>query len=191
MFIDYVPLMLVNMAAGLCALAHFIMKGLTSDDHRPWAPAFAAAGAVALACGLKMIFTWPLPGSYNIAFGELSVLFGAVFAAAALSAALRWRLEAVTVYALVAGAFAIAAGIRIIALKMTQEPLLSGAGFVFTGLGGVCSYAALRWRQAALLRFAGAALMLAAAAIWIVTAFAALWMHLEKLAPWMPRVYQG
>lgn len=33
-------------------------------------------GVISLVTGLHMIFTWPLPGSFNIMFGEMAVFFG-------------------------------------------------------------------------------------------------------------------
>jgi uncharacterized membrane protein len=51
------------------------------------------SGFVALATGLHMIWNWPLPGSYNIAIGDLSVLFGIVFLGTALALAMSWRLD--------------------------------------------------------------------------------------------------
>ena len=83
MFIDFVTLLLVNMSAGLFILALFILRGMTAGDQRPWAAGFAASGVIALVGGLVMAFTWPLPGSYNAAFGELSALFGMTYLAAA------------------------------------------------------------------------------------------------------------
>ena len=42
MFIDYLPMMLVNMAAGLFVLAWFWCRGMDNPDQRAWAPAFGA-----------------------------------------------------------------------------------------------------------------------------------------------------
>jgi putative membrane protein len=39
MFLDYVPLLLTNMAAGLVVLAHFVYAGLDATDRGRWAPA--------------------------------------------------------------------------------------------------------------------------------------------------------
>src|SRR3990167_4250520 len=80
MFIDYVPLMLINMASGLCLLAACLRKANNPVVEKHWASGFLMSGAVALACGFHMVFNWPLPGSYNVAFGELSVLLGILFA---------------------------------------------------------------------------------------------------------------
>jgi len=77
MFVDYLTLMLVNMAAGLAVLALFVLKYI-DGDRKKLAPGLLVSGFVALVTGLHMIFAWPIIGSYNIPFGEMSVLFGAL-----------------------------------------------------------------------------------------------------------------
>ena len=190
MFIDFLPLMLINMAGGLCVLAHFVLKGLAGDDHRPWAPAFAMTGLVAFICGLHMIFTWPLPGSYNVAFGECSVLFGTVFLGGALAMGKGWKLDAVALYALVAGAAAILVGARIAHLGLTQMPLATGIGFMLTGAGGLFAYPALRLRGSLLVRVLGAICMKLAALLWFAIGAFGYWMHLASLSKWTPLIFQ-
>ncbi|MFA4875674.1 MAG: DUF981 domain-containing protein [bacterium] len=190
MFIDYVTLLLINMVAGLAVLAHFIYKGLTAEDQRKWAPGFAMTGLVAIIAGLHMTFNWPIIGSYNSAFGECSVLFGIIFLGAALATGKGWGLDMVALYAFFGGALSILIGVRIIDLKMTQMPLLSGAGFILTGLGGVCAYAALRKKYFRPMRIAGSIVMAAAALIWALTAYIAYWIHLSSFSGWVPRIIE-
>jgi putative membrane protein len=71
--------MLINLVAGLAFVAPYVYRGLGIPDQKHWVPGFAMSGFVALAVGLYMIWNWPLPGSYNIAIGDLPVLFGIVF----------------------------------------------------------------------------------------------------------------
>ena len=84
-----------------------------------------------------MSFTWPVIGSFNIAFGETTVLFGILFIAAAIALAQGWDLFTIAIYGFFAGVVAIEVGIRIINLNLTKQPLLSGIGFILTGLGGI------------------------------------------------------
>ncbi len=179
-FIDYVTLMLVNMTAGLVVLACFLWRDVALSENRArWAPAFAAAGLVGTVCGFAMTFTWPLPGPYNIAFGEMSVLLGVLFLGAAWANAKGWDLRPLGVYALLAGAAAVLIGIRIIDLGLTAKPMLSGVGFILTGLGGVFALPALVFEKHAWLRRIGTIVLLAAAAIWAWTGYMAYWMHLK------------
>ena len=105
-------------------------------------------GGVALATGLHMIWTWPVPGSFNISFGETSVLFGGLYLAASVALAMSWDLLTITVYAFFAGLTSIVVGVRIINLGQTRQPLVAGLGFILTGLGGVLAAPTLVISQA-------------------------------------------
>ena len=87
------------MTAGLVVLAFFVAFAVHKDDLRCWSPAFLITGLIASITGFVMSFTWPLPYPYNIAFGELSVMFGMLYLAAALSQIKGWSLMPVSIYA--------------------------------------------------------------------------------------------
>lgn len=186
MFIDYVPLMLINMAAGLVLLAGYVHKGIDSSDQKKWAAGFLMSGLVALICGLHMSWNWPLPGSYNVAFGELSVLLGVLFLGAGLSLSKGWSLFSVALYGLFSGITAVVVGVRIINLKMTLEPLLSGMGFILTGSSGILILPAIHLKHNRGLRILIGFLLIIAAIIWLVTGYKAYWGHLASLAEWKP-----
>ena len=103
MFIDFLDLMLINLFAGLSLLALYIYKNPGDSDQKNWVPGFATVGVIALVTGFFMVFTWPLPSSFNIAFGSPSILFGALFLAAAFSLAKNWDPGGLAIYALIAG----------------------------------------------------------------------------------------
>lgn len=186
MFIDYIPLMLINMAAGLVMLASYLYYGLDAADKKAWASGFAIVGAVGAICGYHMTFTWPLPGSYNVAFGETSILFGILFLGASLSLARGWELVSLGIYSLFAGLTAIIVGMRIINLGLTREPLLSGIGFILTGLSGILVLPVLYLRTNKTLRILVAVLLIVAAVIWLRTGYKAYWSHLSDLSKWLP-----
>ncbi len=179
MFIDYVTLMLINMAAGLFILAAFLWKDIEKENNQFWAPAFALPGLIAAVCGFAMTFSWPLPKPYNTAFGETSILLGLLFLAAAWSLAKGWELLPLGIYAFFAGLTGMLIGIRIINLGLTSSPLVSGLGFILTGSGGVFAAAVLINRHKKWLRIVGVAVLVAAALIWTRTAFLAYWVHLH------------
>ena len=121
MFIDYLTIMLVNLAAGLTIMALFVLKYI-NGDRKKVAPGFLVSGFLALVTGFHVIFTWPIMGSYNIPFGEMSVLFGLLFFAAGIAVLRDWDLLSLGVYGIFAGAASIVLGIRLFDLKMTNEP---------------------------------------------------------------------
>lgn len=185
--IDYLTLLLTNMAAGLVLLAAYVFAGLDGPDQKKWAPGLALAGAIALGFGAHMTMTWPLPGPYSSAFGEMSVLFGAIFAAAALAIALEVSLMTIAAYALFAGLGAIVLGIRIIDLGLTRAPVISGVGFILSGLGGVLAAPTLAWfRSNRALRAAAAAVLVIAALLWAATGYRSYWSHMESFRTWVP-----
>jgi len=186
MFVDFVTLMLLNMVAGLLVIAAYLWKGLDEDDQRKWSPAFGVPGFVALMNGFHMSWTWPLPGSYNVAFGEMTVLLGALMTGAAVVLWNGWDLRALSIYAFVSGLAAIVTGIGFIKLELSQNPVLSGIGFVLPGLGGVFAGLVLGRRQAKALRVTGAVVLTAAALIWAYTGYTAVWGHLSAFGKWMP-----
>jgi putative membrane protein len=178
-FIDYVSLMLINMAAGLVILALFISKDIDRENNQYWAPAFALPGIIAAVCGLAMVFSWPLPKPYNIAYGETSVMLGFLFLAAAWSIAKGWELFPLGIYAFFAGIAAVIIGLRISNLGLTLTPILSGVGFILTGSGGIFAEIIILNRHRKWLRIIGALVLLAAAIIWALTAYLEYWTHLH------------
>jgi putative membrane protein len=179
--IDYVALMLLNMTAGFAVLALFLLMGLQGDRKR-WVAPFAMVGLVAAVCGFEMIFTWPLMGAYNSAFGETSVLLGIIYLGIALSLAKEWNLAPIAIYGILAGLVAIVLGVRIMDLKMTMKPELSGVGFIISGLGGILAVLAFCAPAKKALRSTGAVALLLAALIWAMTAYLAYWGHMENFS---------
>jgi len=185
MAINYIALMLVNMAAGLLLLGLFVLVGLREPNRTPWSPAFAMVGAVAVATGLHMTLAWPFPGQaawVNCAYGELTVLLGAMFLGAALATAKGWHLLPVAIYGLSAGVIALVVGLRIGDLGLTKEPTVAAVGFMLTGLGGVLMVLAVLMPRSVAVRLLVALDLFAAAALWCFTGVMAYWGHIARFA---------
>ncbi|MBD1873358.1 DUF981 domain-containing protein [Nodosilinea sp. FACHB-131] len=192
MFIDYITLMLINMVAGLVLLADFVYRGLDGANLKRWIPGFGLVGAIALVTGLHMVLTWPVPGSFNISFGETTVLFGGLYLATAIAIAQGWDLLSLAVYAFFAGLTSVVVGARIINLGQTQQPLVAGLGFILTGLGGVLAAPTLVYlRGNKSWRILGAIVLLVAALVWAIVGFRGYWGHLEGFSDWQPPVMRG
>ena len=179
MMIDYLTLMLINMAAGLFLLGCFVWRDLdTPEDIGRWVPAFAICGLVAAIGGFAITFTWPLPKPYSSAFGEMSVLFGVLLLGLALALAKRWELLPLAIYAVFAGAAAMLLGVRIIDLGLTAKPVLSGVGFILCGICGIFSPLVIWQNDKKGLRIIGSLVLFAASAIWALTGYLGYWMHM-------------
>ncbi len=97
-----------------------------------------------------------------------------------------WDLLTVAIYGFFAGLAAIVIGVRIINLDLTRRPLLSGIGFILTGLGGVFAAPTLYLQTNRTLRIIGAIVLIAAALIFALTGYLAYWGHLADYSNWKP-----
>jgi putative membrane protein len=192
MFIDYLTLIMVNLMAGTALLAYYLWKGLDEVDQRPYAAAFFGVGLLSLVTGLHLSFTWPLPGSYNVGYGDAATLFGVVFLATAIALWQGWSLVPVAIYAFFAGIDAVIVGARIWSLQMTKEPLMSAVGFILAGLSGLGAAPYLMWfRNNKVLRILGILLLVVTTILWAVTFYGSLWGHLESFSKWLPATMSG
>ncbi|HUW40129.1 MAG TPA: DUF981 domain-containing protein [Rectinemataceae bacterium] len=185
MFIDHLTIMLVNLAAGLTLMGIFVLKFMDKDRKR-MAPGFLLSGFVSLVTSLHIVFTWPLPGSYNIAFGEMAAFFGVLFFVAGLAFLFDWDLFTLGIYAAFVGLGSIIIGARILSLNMTSEPLMAGGGFILTGLMAFLTIPVFYLRRFLLVRVLAAVGLFGSAAIWALTGFTAYWSHLAGFAKWAP-----
>jgi putative membrane protein len=183
MFIDYLTVMLINIAAGLVIAALFVFRHLDSDQKK-MAPGLLISGSLSLILGLAETLAWPIPGSYNIAFGEMALLFGILLVGLSLALLFGWDLLSLGIYAIFAGAASVLVGVRIWDLKMTSEPLVAGGGFVLTGLAGILSLPVYYLRKHPVVRILAAILLLGCAAIWATTGYLAYWGHLSAFSKW-------
>ncbi len=184
MFIDYLTLIMINLVAGTALLAYFVATGL--KPNKAVAVGFGMVGLLGTVLGLHLTFNWPLPGSYNILFGESTTLFGIVFLGAALALAKEWDLYPITLYAFFAGLYAVVAGYQIIAQGLTKHPVPSGIGFILAGLGGVLSPLALKWKDNKTFRMVALVVLVVTILLWGYTWYGALGGHIASFAKWAP-----
>lgn len=183
-WVDYITVMLANMLGALLLLAAFVVCGIGREDRRAWAPPFLVTGLIALVTGLHMTITWPIPAgvgqAYNAAFGETTVLFGALLLGAGIALGKNWSLQPLSVLAVPAGAVAIVIGALILKHEMTRAPAVSAVGFIAAGAAGLIAPAVVYCRAKLLPRLIGAALLLIAAAVWALTTFGAYIGHFAR-----------
>jgi len=189
MFIDFITLLLVNMAAGLLILTLFLLRGFGSPGEKAWAPALGMVGLVGSLAGGYMALTWPVRqmGEYNVtwanpAFGEMSVLLGVAFLGAAVAVAKEWTLMPVAIYGLVAGIVAMVLGVRIFGVGLSAKPLATAVGFLLTGLGGPLVLAVVLAPTKRFLRALASVCLIPAAGIWLLTAILGYWAHMEMFS---------
>jgi len=185
MFLDFLTLMLVNMAVALLLFALYLVFFFEKDSKK-MVPGFLLVGAIALITGFRMVFTWPLPGSFNIAYGEPTVLLGAFFFMAGLAINFGWDLLTIGIYSAVAGAAVILLGIRIDVLNMGSSPLEAALGFVGAGAAAILALPSIALPKLKWIRWLNALAAVVTAAAWIYVGFSAYWGHLDAFSKWPP-----
>jgi len=140
MFIDYLTVMIINLVAGLFLLAvHLVF--FVNNDEKKLAPGFLVTGLISTVTGFHLAFTWPLPGANNIPISEMSILFGVLFLVAGFALIFEWDLLGISIVAAFAGLASIVIGLRYFSLGMSQEPVLSGLGYIIAGVGAMLTVA--------------------------------------------------
>lgn len=186
--IDYLTVMLLSLVAGLFVLAFFVfqLKNIDEKGLTYFTPVFLVIGFILMITGLHMSFTWPLPGSYNIAYGEMSLLIGTLFLGAALHLVMGWNFLPLTILSFFGGIAAILLGVRIADLELTQHPGMSSLGFILVGVFAVLTPATYQLRKFRALAYISILILVAAGVVWILTTYGAYWGHMESFSEWVP-----
>lgn len=145
--------------------------------------------ALAIPSLILALFTsviWPLPGSYNIVFGDAFLLFSALLLASGLLFYLVPRqYHAISVPLFFAGLMSILYGIAIYVNGMTSAPLVASAFFILEGLAALPIAYSVTHKNAASTNLAIlliALATLAVAAIYVPAVFE----HAVSFAKWVP-----
>jgi len=186
MFVDFIGVMLITLASGLAFLAHYLYRDPPVGERKSWAAGFFAVGLVLFVLSVVMVTTWPLPGSYNVAFGEPALFLSGVFLAAAVTLTFEWEPLIPAMLGAAGGIMAIVVGFRLMGLHMTQDPTIAGIGYLSAGLGGLLTLPALEWRNIRWIAVVAAVILGISAVVWAVTGYEALWAHIMDFSKWVP-----
>lgn len=186
MFVDYVGVMLVNLAAGLAILAHYLYKNPAPRERRSWAAGFFAVGLLGFVTSFAMTVSWPLPGGYNVAFGEPGLFLSTAFLGAAVTLTFEWEPLIPALYGMFGAILAIVVGVRLLTLHLTQSPTVAAVGYLSAGIGGILTAAAINWREVRWLAVLTAVILGISAVVWAITGFMSDWGHIVDFAKWVP-----
>ncbi len=181
--INFLTLVMLDVVAGFVLLTYFLAIGLDTERGKGLAPAFGGVGLLNLVLGLGITMTWPLPGSYNIVFGEAAAMFGIVFLAAGLAIARDWDLYPVTLVAAIFGVYLLIASWGIFSLNMTRTPLMTTVLYALVGLAALLAPLGWKKREDSVILKAGMALTIITALLWFVTFARTLLGHLQSNLP--------
>ncbi len=187
MFIDNLTLMLICVSASFLTIAGYLLHGLHKDEGQgSWAAAFGVLGMVLLASGFHVTWAWPLPGAFNIAYGEPCVLLGALMIGASISIFKGWSLLPLTIPAFLFGGVSLVIAFSIIKLHMSSQPLITAIGFAISGVGGVFAFTPLVFPKLKIFKIVGALDMIGAGLFWAFTAYMSYYAHLQGFGKWLP-----
>ena len=186
MFVDYLAVMLVNLGAGLALGAHYLYMKPDKQFRKSWAAGFFAVGLVGLLTSVPMTLDWPLPGGYNVAYGEPALLLSALFLAAAMTLVFEWEPLIPAIYGFFAAIYAVVIGIRIYNLHLSSDPFAAFMGYLLTGIGGMLVLPTLQWHDNRTLRVLTAIILGLAALLWLFIGYQAGWGHVADFAKYLP-----
>lgn len=184
MFIDYVTIQLIAAAAGLFFAGLYAIKFESPLKERMgFIYGFWMVGTILAITGLDMIFTWPLPGSYNIIFGEPAVWFGVLLIFLGFAIKTEVNLFPVTLLFSAGGLINLVISADILIYNMTQSPALAFVGFLTSGIGALIVPLGLKSKTS---RWIIAILLIIAAIVFAITGFGAYYQHASDFAHWLP-----
>ncbi len=186
MFTDYLGVMLLNLGAGLALLAYYLYVKPDRAYRRSWSAGFFAVGLLGFVTALPMILMWPLPGGYNVAFGEPALFLSVVFLAASITLALEWEPLIPAIYGFFGAIYSVVIGFRLMDLHLTSNPTVAGLAYILTGVGGLFTLPAIYWHKNRALSILTALILAVAALIWLYMGYDAVWGHIADFAKWLP-----
>ncbi len=154
-FIDNLALELITLVMVSGVVVY--VTGLTYLEYRKSGPAnvektlrlamfpLGFLGGIITILGLWQEMVWPFPAGtslYNIAFGDVYLVFGVILLAVASTIALKQKLQIVGFFALLGGLMAIYYGFIIYTEGLTKSPLGTLAMYVSFGIAGIFTYPA-------------------------------------------------
>lgn len=187
MFVDYLTIQLVAAASGLLFMGIYLAWVMDKPPavQKPWSLLFMAYGSLLSATALYTVLTWPLPGSYNIIFGEPALYFGVLLLAGGIAVRLGDDLLPLSLVAMVGGFLNIIISVDILTYSMTQSPALAFAGYFASGLGAMMMPLAV-WKKTPAIRRTAAVFLITAALVFGFTAAGAYIQHPSAFKTWKP-----
>ena len=147
MYVNYLTLSLMAVTGVLLLGAWYVLRGEErAEERNAYALAFGAGGVIMAITGLAMALTWPLPGQYNIAFGEPLAYFGVLLSFGSIALGRGVNLGPLSALAAVGGAGTVFGAIAIAQNRLTLIPELATVVFGASGLAALLFPLRLRLR---------------------------------------------
>lgn len=191
MYVNHLTLSLLAITGVLLLGAWYVLRGeARAEERKAYAFAFGAGGVIMAVTGLSIALTWPIPGQFNIAFGEPLAYFGVLLALGSIALARGVDLRPLAALGALGGAGVVLVAIAIARHRLTLIPALATVVFGASGLAALLFPLRLRFKAARIVT--GVLLVVAGVLFASITATAIL----HHLAPgsfdgWKPPSMRG
>jgi putative membrane protein len=141
-FVDSLTVMLIGLAMGLALGAFYFFFRAREDEKMLNAlivPAFVV-GLFDFMSGFLMSFTWPLPGAYDMLFGDPLLLFGLILVMTSVAYYKKMNLGLIPVLSLLLGIYVLVGAYTIVQMKTleTGNDEITAVGlYIFSGIGAL------------------------------------------------------
>lgn len=140
-FVDSLTVMLIGLAMGLALGAFYFFFKAREDEKMLNAlivPAFVV-GLFDFMSGFLMSFAWPLPGAYNMLFGDPLLLFGLILVMTSVAYYKKMNLGLIPILSMLLGIYVLVGAYSIVDLKLESgNDLITAMGlYIFSGIGAL------------------------------------------------------
>lgn len=189
-FIDYLTAMMtLSMAINLevMYMSYRLGSSAARDELRSIGLVMMMLGLPTTIFGLTMSITWPLPGSYNILFGDAFLYLGIVtlIGGLLLYSVEPDKFKAASFPVAFLSLITIIYGASIYTHGLTNSPVLAFSFYSFEGLGGIVT-ALLLYRRTKSIAYAVIALLAIATIIMLIIDVGAIFQHPALFAKYSP-----
>jgi putative membrane protein len=183
LFIDNLTTMLYVLTAADVYIAYVLAKGrgMGRESSGP----LLGLGFIALILGASVDLRWPLPGGYNIVYGDPYVLFAALLISAGVMSLVQSSLKGIEGLGVPMGIFVIIYGLSILENGLSTEPLVAASLFVLEGLSAIIASIALA-RGGRAPSYAAIALLGLSAIVALAIVVPATFVHPVAFSKWFP-----
>jgi putative membrane protein len=175
-YIDFLTLpILVNSAAFY--LASKVLKAWYNHEIRnEYSIGFILVGFLQTILGFYTIFTWPLNGVFNIAYGEPLVYFGSLLICVGICFQKALKVENLSIFFLLGSLKCFAIGAAIIYYSLSADPVI--VGLLFLGVGATLLLTLISIHKNKSLNIS-AMLFLVMSFVWAVISTRSYFLHLN------------
>ncbi|MCL5680238.1 MAG: DUF981 family protein [Candidatus Marsarchaeota archaeon] len=186
-FVDSLAVMLLALGSSASLMAiYFIMAALQKKNIQNLVVPSLIFGMFDTVSGFIMAFAWPLPGAYNILFGDPMLFLGLILTSAAIMLYKNMDLRILSVPGFLFGIYVLIEGIGIVTIKGLEsgfDQVIATSLYTFAGLSALFSplmYANPKTHDGKYAYYFLAALLILTALVALIIGYSAIYGHLAS-----------